>query len=269
MLAGTVRLAADNPGRMSPRDFEQERARIRETYGDSSAEAAALRDQALAALFYRSGWTQEQLAKAENKSAFWVSKRLLFGRFLGFLSTDKKLESVPRNLSERRFRSYWEQTDKAEGNERIRFAEVQRLMEETTVVRQPRRNGLGKRIVAEFGDGGWHRLETIAEHTGETPESLLPLLDNFAARHNSYGVGICERKKVGRKDGTWQFRIVPASGTAVDVGTLNSELEPILKELEYQGEQHRAAYSPSAVLQCAHRIRKLLETLAQRAAHGR
>jgi hypothetical protein len=41
------------------------------------------------------------------------------------------------------------------------------------------------------------------------------------------------------------------------------ELEAILTELEYQGAQHRAAYSPSAVLQCAHRIRKLITAIAQ------
>jgi hypothetical protein len=32
-------------------------------YGESSVEAAAKRDQALALLFARSGWTQEQLAE--------------------------------------------------------------------------------------------------------------------------------------------------------------------------------------------------------------
>ena len=49
--------------------YRLEREEIRKTYGESSAEAAAKRDQALAALFYRCGWTQEQLAKAEGKVA--------------------------------------------------------------------------------------------------------------------------------------------------------------------------------------------------------
>jgi hypothetical protein len=30
-------------------------------------------------------------------------------------------ETLPNNLNERRFRSYWDRTEKAGGNERIRF----------------------------------------------------------------------------------------------------------------------------------------------------
>ena len=40
--------------------------------------------------------------------------------------------------------------------------------------------------------------------------------------------------------------------------TIPPDLEEILKELEYQGAQHMAAYSPSTVLQCAHRLRARL-----------
>jgi hypothetical protein len=35
-------------------------------------------------LFYRSGWTQEELAKKEGKSPQWVAQRIRFGRFLNF-----------------------------------------------------------------------------------------------------------------------------------------------------------------------------------------
>jgi hypothetical protein len=42
-------------------------AGLRATYGDTSKQAGALADQALAALFVRSVWTQERLAAVEGK----------------------------------------------------------------------------------------------------------------------------------------------------------------------------------------------------------
>ena len=68
-------------------------------------------------LFYRSGWTQDELAKKEGKSQNYISERLTFGRFLNFIATAINLETFPKNLTEFRFRGYWQQTDKS-GNER-------------------------------------------------------------------------------------------------------------------------------------------------------
>jgi hypothetical protein len=70
---------------MSEFEYDQERARLRELYGDNSAEAAAKRDQAMADLFRRSGWTQEKLAAKESKSqnvsvAIWSFPELYHGR---------------------------------------------------------------------------------------------------------------------------------------------------------------------------------------------
>jgi hypothetical protein len=65
-------------------------------------EAAAKRDQALAVLFYRSGWTQEELAKKEaeltNKpmSQQRVAERLRFGRFLNFTASGSNSEILPK-----------------------------------------------------------------------------------------------------------------------------------------------------------------------------
>jgi transcriptional regulator with XRE-family HTH domain len=42
--------------------------------------------QELAALFHRSGWTQEQLAKKEGVKQPRVSQLLLFDRFLNFIT---------------------------------------------------------------------------------------------------------------------------------------------------------------------------------------
>ncbi len=86
------------------------------------------RDQALAGLFYRSGWTQQELAEVEGKSGTWMSDRLRFRRFLEFSASAELLKPLPKNLTEGNFRGYWKRTDKTETNERIRFRAVQRLM---------------------------------------------------------------------------------------------------------------------------------------------
>jgi hypothetical protein len=93
--------------------------------GNWRREREAKRDQAWAAFFYRSNWTQEQLAKKEGKGQQWISRRLLFGRFLAFTPmgvSGENASTLPTNLTERRFRSYWERT--AGGNERARFNAV-------------------------------------------------------------------------------------------------------------------------------------------------
>jgi hypothetical protein len=76
---------------------------------------------ALAALFHRSNWTQEQLAKKEHKTIAWVSYRLRFGRFFNFSTTVENPQTLAKNLTERRFRSYWERAPACGGNERQRF----------------------------------------------------------------------------------------------------------------------------------------------------
>lgn len=70
-------------------------------------------------LFVESHWTQEKIAEEVGKSFSWVCKRLLFGRFLDFCTTVQKFET-PRNLTERRFRGYWERTEAAKEEQRFR-----------------------------------------------------------------------------------------------------------------------------------------------------
>ena len=101
---------------MSDADYQAERDRIRAMYGDSGA----LRDQALALLFHRSHWTQEQLVKAEGCTQDRVEQWLRFGKFLSLNP------GVPKNLREGRFRCYLLQI---EGTDEQRFTAVHKLIE--------------------------------------------------------------------------------------------------------------------------------------------
>jgi hypothetical protein len=56
------------------------------------------------------GWTKEKLAEKEGKSPQWIAQRLRFGRFLNFSTMVEKTETLPKNLTERKFRKYWERT---------------------------------------------------------------------------------------------------------------------------------------------------------------
>ncbi len=52
------------------------------------------------ALYHRSGWTQDELAKVEGCDRSKMARRLLFGRFLANVPNGTK----PKNLTEGRFR---------------------------------------------------------------------------------------------------------------------------------------------------------------------
>jgi len=252
-------------GRLSVEEYIREREQIRATYGDSSIEAAALRDQALAALFHRSGWTQEQLAGKEGKERSYIARRLLFGKFLAFVSTGHNSEKPPRGLTERRFRSYWERCDKASGNEYQRFTQVLRLIEEeTTLVSRPgKKPKLANAILEQFADGHWHHVDTIvkaaqAADPDATADDVLGVLKNMM-HYGSYDTR-CERRAAGKGA---QYRIVRGGGKKIDYEVLMKELTPLLKELEDEGKSNRATWSPPVVLDIAHRLKRALEKLAK------
>lgn len=122
---------------MTAEEYRRERQLLRDMHGDAEASLealGALRDQRIADLFQRSGWTQEQIAQEEGKSRIWVVYRLRLGRFLAHAAD---VTDVTPNLTEGRFRSYWEQTDKAL-DEPARFDAVVRLMSEPPPAPEPR-----------------------------------------------------------------------------------------------------------------------------------
>lgn len=114
--------------------YDYARERLRSWYGNSSNEAAAKSEQALARLSnqaHQGGWTREELAKKEGKPKSQIDRLLHFGRFLAFVPMSINAEALRVDLSERRFRGYWERTSGT--NERQRFASVLKLMKKEAV----------------------------------------------------------------------------------------------------------------------------------------
>jgi hypothetical protein len=246
------------PNRFSVGDYERERQAIWDTYGDSSAEAIARRDQALAKLFYRSGWTQEELAQKEGKSQRHIGRLLCFGRFLNFsptgLNPKSDLFAPPANLTERRFRSFWERGDKSEGNERIRFQAVIDLMRREATFMRERRPKIGPALVDRFGDGKWHGLATMAKALATEEEHVAATLHTMGALRGTYGAN-CERKRVGAG---WHYRIFRNTRT-ISSDELSAKLGPLIELLEVEGKKNVVTISVGAVARIATLLRRQLD----------
>lgn len=174
-------------GRMLERDYDRERAELSALYGESGTAAAAKREQALAMLFYRSGWTQEKLAEKEGRSEGWVCQTLRFGNFLNFLTTVSNSESLPSNFTERRFRGYWAATSAAEKNERIRFQAVLDLMSEDLMLsKRAGPKGIEKPIKDKFSDGKWHSLDEIVAAVDAPESDVKNALNAIGTRDQSH-----------------------------------------------------------------------------------
>jgi hypothetical protein len=111
--------------------------------------------------------------------------------------------------------------------------------------------------LAQFGDGKWHRLETIVAATGAPENHVRSILDRMK-RWGTYK-SKCDRKKVGNE---YHFRLSPRE-KQISVHELIEKLTPILKELEIQGRANAATMSPPTVRVMTAKIQKLLKEWAE------
>jgi hypothetical protein len=116
---------------------------------------------------------------------------------------------------------------------------------------------LGKEIKAQFCDGKWHSLETIAIATGTPPKDVWSILDRMC-RWGTYKTK-CERKKVGT---AYQYRLSPKE-KQISPHELRERLTPIVKELKIHGKSNAATWSAPSVLILAAKIQKLLDEWAE------
>jgi hypothetical protein len=243
---------------MSEAEYERQRAELRATYGDNAKEANSKREQAFAKFFYCSGWTQEQLAKKEGQSPSRVAQRLKFGAFLAFLENstmvEKSANPVFKTLSERKFREYWDRVGKTETNDRARFLEVARLMEEeTTLSRSHANKRIGHLIVDKFADAKWHAIETIANKVVASQEDVEATLDLM--REKGTYRSKCERRTAGK---TFQYRIFRQTRT-ISSDELITKLTPLIEGLITEGKKHPATVSISAVARFAALLKRQLD----------
>jgi transcriptional regulator with XRE-family HTH domain len=244
--------------RMTEAEYDAERGRLRDLYGESSAEAAAKRDQAMALLFARSNWTQEELAAKEGKSPQYIARRLKFGQFLNFSPIGESAEKLPPNLTEGRFRGYWAKTNKAD-NDRKRYLDVAAAITAGTGKLPGMPAGtdtkFGHKVVEAFGDGKYHDVQAIHDaFPDETPERIDGVLDRMQ-RLGTFGVK-CEERKHGR---AMQVRIFPRANRAINVSEIKEKLAPLIKGLVEEGRKSTVTMSPGTVARLAALLQRHLD----------
>jgi len=252
MSETTQTLAGRPVGRMIEAEYDQERARLRVLYGVRSKNNAKL-DQAIALLFARTGWTQEELAAKEPRARAQIARLLRLGRFLTF--TELSSDSLRKSLTEKLFFSYWQDTDESETNERIRFAAVQRLIEADTTIRRDPRPSIRAAIIERFGDGEWHALKTIAAAVADGDEDHVA--KTIEHMHGSRASGATtERRRYGT---SYQYRIFRIGGRKIGIEEIRTKLGPLIEGLIAEGKKNMATMSPGTVAMLAVRLERLLD----------
>ena len=212
-------------------------------------------DQHAAALFEKSGWTQQRIADKVGMSRQRVTQLLLFGRFLGFATSGSKLQKpgfevdITSNLTERRFREYWEATEK-QPKEEHRFCEVAKMIGAKVRTRKDK-------VLATCADGKFHTLDRIAEIAEITEDEARATIQYLNRKPSDVRV-----ETNGSKTNP-KYKLKRGSGKKIDLTHVWEEIEPFLQDLERQGKCESAAeYAPKVILIAVHQLRKKLEELS-------
>jgi hypothetical protein len=242
--------------RMTEAEYDAERARL----GNSRKDAGDRWEQELARLFAKSGWTQEDLAKKEGKGRTWVVQRLCFGRFLNFVANATNPVPLPRNLTEGRFRKYWDNADPCDGNERQRFALVDKAIrgDAKGPVLPREQTDLGPRIVKAFADGKWHDEQAIFDHfPDDDPKDVISRLrtmqsvGGFKTR--------AEREKRGRGFRVRLFK----QERLVSLAEIQLKLRPLIDGLKAEGKKNDVTISVGAVMRLSALLERQIEEWTQ------
>ena len=265
----TADVVAFSSGSMTEAVYLQERAAIRATYGDgSSRQARAAADQALAALFARSGWTQERLAQIEGQPRQVVARRLLFGQFLANApnGANAEFDLVRPKLTEGKFRDYWKRTTDI-GNTRARYTAIQRLVLDDVRIEgsRMRKHPIIPATIVRLADGHRHKESTIIAAAQEAGTKADPPVTIAADDVQAVLAGMCGKRTHGvvveKEKGVKECKYkITKAGRQIDLDAFMLEAGPILKGLKAEGEKNMATMSPGTVA----RLTFLLEELLQK-----
>jgi hypothetical protein len=239
-------------GRLPPDELDR---RIAELMLDRKHEMA----QFLAAC----GWTQEELAGRMGRTQAWVSRQMLFGRFLDFITKvielgdddDRGSITTVIKVGEARFNALWRDTDRA-ADEAARFVEVQQLLGETKDLEARPSRAVADKLMARYANGKWHALDAIAasiEAPRATVQATLDTLERAPYRAK------VEVKTVGIRP---TYRIFHAD-RMIRLSELKEKFGPFIADLKQQGNTNAATVSIGAVKHCAHRLQQIIDEWSQ------
>jgi hypothetical protein len=209
---------------MAVTEFRRLRDRISSLYGDLPGEPKARREQMLADLYLQSHWSQQELADYEHKSQTWVSRHLVFARFIAFLPPEMVASEAIRKMSEGRFRAYWNQTSDEADHERQRFQAVVELLK-APVHRMS--NRIAQRLRDDYADGEWRTIVDVADDLGVDRDKLNAAIERI--QNSPAPTAPLVERRVDAKRGP-TVRISPI-GRYVASPEIADALAPIIKKL--------------------------------------
>ena len=235
-------------GVLTVEQFDARYTHIQEQLQAKQEKVDGYRDQSLAKLFSESGWTQQKIADHVGLERSFVSRLILYGNFLAFVSTGHNL-TIPANLTERAFRKHWATTPNDKKDEQ-RFYLVVKSMVEGDVLPDECESLRTKIVKAceEFAS-----KKQIIERVGCTPKQFEDNW-NHINKDKRY---VVQHNKGSVKHRKYKVR---RAGRKVDLSVLTEKLEPLLEDLERQGNAtSMAEYAPHLIKVAVERLRQLLE----------
>jgi hypothetical protein len=259
---------------MTEQQFDTRIKEIEAGYRSHREGADAYRDQELARLFVECGWTQERISRHMGQSQSWVARRLLFGRFLSFMTAGHKTFSPAKPLTERRFRDHWRKSKKhVKDSEEERFARVVESLRtdrsETpknygNLVKKP---GIKAAVVEVISDGKRRTTTEIAVEVSEVVPETDAAQVGAALKQIQHkpppGMAL-DARHTGQ---THKYRLVKRKGPAPSpvnperAGAVAVEAIPLVKECIEILRQPEVKRATTLALEHMWRVQQMLERL--------
>lgn len=264
---------------MTEKDFDAKVKAIEKRFNQDREGADAGRDQALATLFLEaeeSGRTQAWIGERMGQKQDWVSRRLLFGRFLNYGGRHNCKLPPDLLLTEWRFRTIWRKVGKRpKENEEDRFARTyQRLVADSSNpprgwVNLTKRPGIKDAVIEAMLDGKRRTIPEIAQIVAQKiPDTGADQIrEAFTALRKKAPKG---KRFEGTHSGkTHKYRLVdrkrkdpvPIAVSIEEVGVTAAEMLPLVGECIKIMKEPEVSRQTSLVLEHLWRVQQSLQRL--------